>query len=72
MLRWALVFLLISLVAGALGFAGLAGASAAVAKALFAFALTMFLIFLIGGLVLGRKIVGKTLAPRRTGRIPRI
>ena len=35
MLYWALVFLVIALVAGALGFGGIAGASAGIAKILF-------------------------------------
>lgn len=35
MLKWALVFLLISLVAGVLGFTGIAAGAAAIAKILF-------------------------------------
>ncbi|MGB3038959.1 MAG: DUF1328 domain-containing protein, partial [Methyloceanibacter sp.] len=35
MLYWALVFLIVALVAAALGFGGIAGASAGIAKILF-------------------------------------
>jgi uncharacterized membrane protein YtjA (UPF0391 family) len=37
MLYWALVFLVVALVAGALGFGGIAGASAGIAKIVFSF-----------------------------------
>ena len=57
MLKLALIFLLIGLVAALLGFTSLAGASFAIAK-FFAFLfLVLFLIFLILGLTAGRKIV---------------
>ena len=41
MLYWALVFLVIALIAGALGFGGIAGASAGIAKILFFVALAL-------------------------------
>jgi uncharacterized membrane protein YtjA (UPF0391 family) len=57
MLKLALTFLLIGLVAALFGFTSLAGASFAIAK-FFAFLfLVLFLIFLILGLTAARKIV---------------
>ena len=47
MLKWALIFLLISVVAGMFGFTGIAAGSAAIAKILFFFAISLFVIFLI-------------------------
>jgi len=51
MLRWALVFLIIALLAGALGFTGVAGASFEFAKILFWLFVVIFLIALVVGLV---------------------
>ena len=59
MLRWALIFFLISVVAGVMGFTGIAAGSATVAKTLFFLAVGLFLVFLIGGLMLGKTITGK-------------
>lgn len=56
MLYWALVFLLVGLVAAALGFTDVAGASFAVAKFLAGLFLVLFLIFLVLGLTAYRKI----------------
>jgi len=54
MLRWALMFLVIGLVAGVLGFTSLAGASIAIAKILFFVFMVIFLVLLIGGLTIAR------------------
>jgi uncharacterized membrane protein YtjA (UPF0391 family) len=54
MLRWALVFFVISLLAGVFGFTGIAVGSAAIAKTLFFLALALFVVFLIAGLTVGR------------------
>lgn len=51
MLRWTLVFLIIALVAGALGFYSLEGTAMYVAKVLF----LIFLILFIVSLVMGRR-----------------
>jgi uncharacterized membrane protein YtjA (UPF0391 family) len=51
MLRWALIFLILGLVAGALGLWGIAGAAAEIAKVLFFVFLFLFLIGLVSGLV---------------------
>jgi uncharacterized membrane protein YtjA (UPF0391 family) len=57
MLQWALVFLLVGLVAAALGFTSIAGASFAIAKFLAVLFLILFLVFLVLGLTAVRKIV---------------
>jgi uncharacterized membrane protein YtjA (UPF0391 family) len=51
MLYWAAVFFVIALIAGALGFGGIAAASAGIAQILFYIFLVLFLIALITGLV---------------------
>ena len=60
MLRWALIFFVISLIAGVLGFTGVAAGSAAIAKVLFFLALALFAVFLIAGLTVGRALAGKS------------
>jgi len=50
MLRWAIVFLVIAIMAGILGFAGLMVAAAGIAKLLFYLFLILFLVSLIAGL----------------------
>lgn len=59
MIRWALIFFVISLVAGLFGFTGIAAGAAAIAKTLFFVAITLFLLFLLAGLALDRKLEGK-------------
>ncbi len=59
MLRWALIFFLISIIAGAMGFSGLAVGAAAAARVLFFLAISLFVVFLIAGLVVGESIAGK-------------
>ena len=56
MLRWAVIFLVIAIVAGILGFAGLMVAAAGIAKLLFYLFLSLFLITLISGLVNRNKV----------------
>jgi len=58
MLKWALIFAVVALIAGALGFGGIAGAAAGIAKLLFFVAVVGFLIFLALGIFAGRKIMG--------------
>ena len=53
MLKWALIFFLISLVAGFFGFTGVAEGSRTIAKVLFFIALAIFLIVLVFGVLLG-------------------
>jgi uncharacterized membrane protein YtjA (UPF0391 family) len=59
MLRWAIVFLLIGLLAGVLGFGGIAGASFAIAKILFFVFMLIFLVLLIGGITIARRVDGR-------------
>lgn len=51
MLRWALLFLVLAIVAGVLGFGGVAGASVGIAKLLFAAFLLVFLVSIVLALV---------------------
>jgi uncharacterized membrane protein YtjA (UPF0391 family) len=59
MLRWALIFLVIALILAVLGFGGMAGAFAEIAKIL----VWIFVIFFVGGLILhlfrGRVLLGR-------------
>jgi len=50
MLYWALVFLVVAIIAGALGFGGIAGTSAGIAQILFFIFLAFLVISLIAGL----------------------
>jgi uncharacterized membrane protein YtjA (UPF0391 family) len=59
MLKWALIFFIISIIAGAMGFTGVAAGTAAAAKLLFFIALALFVVFLVLGLAAGRAIAGK-------------
>lgn len=58
MLRWALIFLVISLVAALFGFTGISMAAADIARILFFIFIVIFLVLLIGGLMAGRGIFG--------------
>ncbi len=57
MLKWALIFLVLGLVAGLLGFGGIGGAFVGIAKFLFFVAIAIFVIFLVLGLMAGRKMM---------------
>lgn len=54
MIKWAIIFFLISLVAGLFGFTGIAAGSRSIAKFLFFIALTIFLVVLVFGVMLGK------------------
>jgi uncharacterized membrane protein YtjA (UPF0391 family) len=56
MLGWVVTFLIIALIAGVLGFGGIAGASVEIAKIIFVIALILFLVSAIFGIVRGRRI----------------
>ncbi|WP_277981082.1 DUF1328 family protein [Sphingomonas phyllosphaerae] len=56
MLKWAVIFLVVGLVLGALGFGGIGGAFVGIAKILFFIALALFLIFLALGVMAGKKV----------------
>jgi uncharacterized membrane protein YtjA (UPF0391 family) len=50
-LYWTLVFLVIALIAGALGFGGVASASAGIARVLFGIFIVLFVVSLVFGLI---------------------
>jgi uncharacterized membrane protein YtjA (UPF0391 family) len=54
MLKWAAIFLIISLIAGALGFSGVASGAARISKILFAVFLGLFFLVVIVALLLGQ------------------
>jgi len=51
MLRWAIAFFIVAIVAAIFGFGGIAVAAAGMAKILFFIFLVLFLVALLGGLV---------------------
>ena len=54
MLSWVVTFLVVALIAGVLGFGGIAGASVEIAKTIFFIAIILFLVSAVVGLVRGR------------------
>lgn len=54
MLQWALIFLVVAIVAGVLGFGGVAIISVDIARILFFVFLVLFAVSLIAGLLRGR------------------
>jgi len=56
MLKWALLFFVVSLIAGLFGFTGIAEGAAAVAKILFYIAVFLFIVFLLLGVFAARAI----------------
>jgi uncharacterized membrane protein YtjA (UPF0391 family) len=56
MLKWALIFLVVGLILGALGFGGIGGAFVDIAKLLFYVAVALFVLFLVLALLAGRAI----------------
>ena len=54
MLGWVVTFLVIALIAGILGFGGVAGASIEIAKIIFCIAVVLFLVSAIVGVTRGR------------------
>jgi uncharacterized membrane protein YtjA (UPF0391 family) len=57
MLKWAVVFLIIAIVAGIFGFTGIEQASATIAQWLFGIFLVLFLGVLVIGLAVGSKLM---------------
>ena len=58
MLRWSAVFLVIAIIAAALGYGGIAADAAEIAKVLFFIFLGIFVVTLILGLIAGQKLFG--------------
>jgi uncharacterized membrane protein YtjA (UPF0391 family) len=56
MLKWAFIFAIIALIAGALGFTTIAGASIAIAKIFFFIFLALVVLFIIAAIFIGKKI----------------
>ncbi len=56
MLKLALIFLVVGLVLGGLGFGGVGGAFVGIAKILFFIAIALFVIFLVLGLIAGKTV----------------
>ena len=54
MLSWVVTFLVIALIAGILGFGGIAGVSIEIAKTIFFIAVVLFIISAVVGLARGR------------------
>jgi len=53
MIKWAVIFFVISVIAGFFGFTGVASGTRTIAKVLFFIAVVIFLIVLIFGVMLG-------------------
>jgi uncharacterized membrane protein YtjA (UPF0391 family) len=53
MLRWAVIFLVVALVAAVLGFGGIAGTAAGIAQFLF----FLFLVLFVVALIFGRRVI---------------
>jgi len=56
MLSWALTFLVVALIAAALGYGGLAATAASIAQTLFFLFLILFVVTLIAGLLRRRRL----------------
>ena len=52
-MKWALIFLAISVVAGALGFTGISAGAARISKILFAIFLVLFVVTIVIALLIG-------------------
>jgi uncharacterized membrane protein YtjA (UPF0391 family) len=58
MLRWAFIFLVVGLIAAVLGFTNVAGASIEIAKILFFVFMVIFVVLLVAGIAVGRRVSG--------------
>jgi uncharacterized membrane protein YtjA (UPF0391 family) len=65
MLRWALTFLVVALIAGALGLTGVAGTAAGIAKGLFFVAIVLFIVTAIAGIAAGNSVADKLRISRK-------
>ena len=57
MLKWAIIFAIISIIAGIFGFSGIAAGAASIAKVLFFIFLAVFIIFLLAAIFTGKKLL---------------
>ena len=58
MLRWAFIFLIVSIIAAIFGFGGISEASADIAKILFYVFISIVALMLLLGLLAGKKLAG--------------
>lgn len=56
MLRWALIFFVVAVIAAFFGFIGIAGAAIDIAKIIFYIFLILFVISLVAGMISGKKV----------------
>ncbi len=56
MLRWALIFLVLGLIAGLLGFTAIAGTAIGIAKILFFLFIALFVVLVLFGLMAARSL----------------
>jgi uncharacterized membrane protein YtjA (UPF0391 family) len=56
MLKWAIIFAIISIIAGVLGFTGIAAGAASIAKILFFIFVAIFVIFLVLAIIAGKAV----------------
>jgi uncharacterized membrane protein YtjA (UPF0391 family) len=56
MLGWVVTFLIVALIAGVLGFGGVAGASIEIAKIIFFIAVVLFVVSAVVGLARGQRV----------------
>jgi uncharacterized membrane protein YtjA (UPF0391 family) len=54
MLRWALAFFIVAIIAAVFGFTGIAAGASQIAQVLFFFFVVIFLVSLVWGLITGR------------------
>lgn len=57
LLKWAFIFFVVALIAAAFGFTGIAAGAESIAKILFYLFLGIFVVLLIAGIIVGRKVV---------------
>jgi uncharacterized membrane protein YtjA (UPF0391 family) len=55
MLRWALGFLIVAIIAAIFGFGGIAAGASEIARVLFFFFIVFFLVSVVWGLITGRR-----------------
>ena len=70
MLSWVVTFLVVALIAGILGFGGVAGVSIEIAKAIFFIAIVLFLVSAVVGLVAGEAM--SAVVPHGEERVARL
>ena len=61
MLRWALAFFIIAIIAAVFGFGGIASGAADIARICFFFFIVVFVVSLVWGLVTGQRLRGPSL-----------